>query len=218
MKEPNRERKNDIKAINTIQLCEEQKEAKRLIIDNQIVIITGNAGTGKTIVAANACLDFLAKKQINKIYCTRALVEVGKSMGFLPGMVAEKLNPYLAPFLDNITKCSNAKFTSELVESKRIEGLPISFIRGITVDDILVVEEAANTTKHEMLAILTRLGVNGKILIVGDLFQCDTKDPNNGLAYVIEMSKKIQEIKHIKLKSNHRSDIVAKILNYEYNR
>ena len=218
MKPENRERKNEIKAINAIQLCEEQKEAKRLIIDNQVVIITGNAGTGKTIVAANTCLDFLAKKQISKIYCTRALVEVGKSMGFLPGMASEKLNPYLVPFLDNLSKCSNPKFTADLVESKKVEGLAISFIRGITIDDILVVEEAANTTKHEMLAILTRLGKNGKIVIVGDLFQCDTRDPNNGLAYVIEISKLIEEIKHIKLKSNHRSDLVAKILNYEYNK
>ena len=85
MKEPNRERKADIKSINAIQLNEEQKEAKRLIIENQIVIITGRAGCGKSLVCAQASLDFLKKKQVNCIYNTRAAIEVGRSLGFLPG-------------------------------------------------------------------------------------------------------------------------------------
>ena len=94
--------------------------------------------------------------------------------------------------------------------------LPVQFIRGKTVDDVLVVEEAQNLTKSEMLAILTRLGKNGKIIINGDNEQKDIKDPFNGLSYAIELSKKISEIKYIKLKHNHRSDLVGKILEYEY--
>jgi phosphate starvation-inducible PhoH-like protein len=95
--------------------------------------------------------------------------------------------------------------------------MPVQFIRGKTVDDVLVVEEAQNLTKSEMLAILTRLGKNGKIIINGDNEQKDIKDPFNGLSYAIELSKKIEEIKYLKLKHNHRSDLVGKILDYEYN-
>jgi predicted ribonuclease YlaK len=95
----------------------------------------------------------------------------------------------------------------------------VQFIRSKTIDDILIVEEAQNFTKGEMLAILTRLGKNGKIVINGDNEQIDIKTSTgemNGLTYVIEMSKKINEIKWVKLKENHRSDLVGKILDYEY--
>jgi hypothetical protein len=90
MKEPNRVRKNDIKSITAVQLNEEQKEAKRLIIENQIIIVTGRAGSGKSLVCAQSALDFLKKKQINCIYNTRAAIEVGKSLGFLPGSLNDK--------------------------------------------------------------------------------------------------------------------------------
>ena len=93
MKEPNRERKNDIKY--KITLNDEQKEAKRLILDNQIVIITGRAGCGKSLVSAQCALDFLFKKQVDQILITRAAVEVGHSLGFLPGSLNEKFDPYL---------------------------------------------------------------------------------------------------------------------------
>jgi predicted ribonuclease YlaK len=92
----------------------------------------------------------------------------------------------------------------------------VQFIRGKTIDDVLVVEEAQNLTKAEMLAILTRLGKNGRIIINGDNEQKDIKDAFNGLSYIIELSKKIEEIQWIKLKHNHRSDLVGKILDYEY--
>ena len=92
MREPNRERKSEIKSINALQLNEEQKEAKRLIIENQIVVITGRAGSGKSLVCAQAALDFLKKKQVECIYNTRAAIEVGKSLGFLPGALSEKFD------------------------------------------------------------------------------------------------------------------------------
>ena len=98
----------------------------------------------------------------------------------------------------------------------RRHALPVQFIRGKTIDDVLVVEEAQNLTKAEMLAILTRLGKTGKMIINGDNEQKDIKDGMNGLSYVIELSKKILDIKYIKLKHNHRSDLVGKILDFEY--
>lgn len=220
MKEPNRERKSDIKSINAITLNEEQKEAKRLIIENQIVVVTGRAGSGKSLVCAQAALDFLKKKQINCIYNTRAAVEVGKSLGYLPGELSQKFDPYMEALVENLNKCCSDKTeVAKLIEAEKVKALPVQFIRGKTIDDILIVEEAQNLTKGEMLAILTRLGKTGKIVINGDNEQTDIKSTSgeiNGLSYAIELSKKIEDIKWIKLKENHRSDLVGKILEYEY--
>lgn len=216
MKEANRERKNEIKY--KITLNDEQKEVKRLIRENQVVVITGRAGCGKSLVSAVTALDFLNKKECDKVFVTRATVEVGHSLGFLPGALNDKFNPYIEALVDNLNKCQDPVKTTELVNSGRIIGSTIQFIRGKTIDDILIVEEAQNMTKHEMLAILTRLGKTGKIIINGDNEQKDIKDPYNGLSYVIDLAKKFsEEIKWVKLKQNHRSDLVGKILDYEYN-
>jgi len=215
MEKPKKVLKNEIKY--QITLNEEQKEVKRLILENQIVVITGRAGCGKSLVSAQTALDFIFKKQFEKILITRAAVEVGHSLGFLPGSLDEKFNPYLEAFQENLIKCYNKLKIEELIKDEKIQALPVQFIRGKTIDDVLVVEEAQNMTKAEMLAILTRLGKNGRIIINGDNEQKDIKEPFNGLSYVIELSKKINEIKYIKLKHNHRSDLVGKILDYEYN-
>lgn len=207
--------KNEIKYA--IQLNDEQKEAKRLIRENQIVIITGRAGCGKSLVSAVTALDFIFKKECEQILVTRAAVEVGHSLGFLPGSLNEKFDPYLEAFQENLIKCYNKLKIEELIKDEKVKALPVQFIRGKTVDDVLVVEEAQNLTKSEMLAILTRLGKNGRIIINGDNEQKDIKDTFNGLSYIIELSKKIPEIKWIKLSHNHRSDLVGKILDYEYN-
>jgi phosphate starvation-inducible PhoH-like protein len=216
MKEPNRVRKSDIKYQVT--LNEEQKEAKQLIIDNQIVIVTGRAGSGKSLICAQTALDFLMTKQCEHILVTRAAVEVGASLGFLPGDLKDKFDPYLEAFQENLAKCYDSTKILELIKLDKIKALPVQFIRGKTVDDVLVVEEAQNLTKNEMLAILTRLGKTGKIIINGDNEQKDIRDEYNGLSYVIELSKRIEEIKWIKLKTNHRSDLVGKILDFEYNK
>ena len=214
MEKPKKVLKNEIKY--QITLNDEQKEAKRLIRENQLVIITGRAGCGKSLVSAQTALDFIFKKECENIYVTRAAVEVGHSLGFLPGSLDEKFNPYLEAFQENLVKCYSKEKIESLISDKKVIALPVQFIRGKTIDDVLVVEEAQNLTKSEMLALLTRLGKNGKIIINGDNEQKDIKDDFNGLSYAIELSKKIEEIKWIKLNHNHRSDLVGKILDYEY--
>ena len=216
MKEPNRERKQEIKY--NVTLNEEQKEARRLIIENQIVIVTGRAGSGKSLVCALSALDFLNKKQCDHIFITRATIEVGNSLGYLPGSLEDKFNPYLEAFQENLVKCADKVKIQTMVKDEKIVAYPVQFIRGKTIDDILVVEEAQNLSKAEMLAILTRLGKTGKIIVNGDNEQQDTRDVTTGLTYAIELSKKINDIKWIKLKENHRSDLVGQILNYEYNK
>ena len=222
MKQPNRERKNEIKAINAVQLNDEQKEAKRLIIENQIVIVTGRSGSGKSLVCANVALDFLKKKQVECIYNTRAVIEVGRTLGFLPGGLDEKFDPYMEAIIENLNKCCTDKNeVSRLIEGGKIKALIPQYIRGKTMNDILIVEESQNLTSHEMLAIVTRLGKDGKIVINGDNDQQDIKTQDgsmNGLTYMINMAKVIPEIKHVHLKENHRSDLVGKILDYAYSK
>lgn len=215
MKEANRERKNEIKY--KVVLNDEQKETKRLIRENQIVVVTGRAGCGKSLVSAVTALDFLNKKECDRVLVTRATVEVGHSLGFLPGGLDDKFNPYIEALVDNLNKCQEPVKTTQLISDGKIVGCTIQFIRGKTIDDVLIVEEAQNMTKHQMLAILTRLGKTGKIIVNGDNEQKDIKDEFNGLSYAIELAKKFpSEIKWVKLKHNHRSDLVGKILDFEY--
>jgi phosphate starvation-inducible PhoH-like protein len=216
MKQANRIRKNPIK--HNVSLNEEQKHAKQLIIDNQIVIITGKAGSGKSLVSALTALEFLTTKQIDRMLVTRAAIEVGKSLGFLPGELGDKFNPYMEALIENLHKCTDRETIKKYTDDNKIQALPVQYIRGKTIEDILIVEEAQNLTKHEMLAILTRLGKDGKIVINGDNDQSDIRDQHTGLKFAIELSKNIPEIKRIDLKENHRSDIIGKILDYEYSK
>jgi phosphate starvation-inducible PhoH-like protein len=214
MKEANRNRKGDIKY--NVTLNEEQKQAKQMIIDNQITIITGRAGSGKSLLCAQTALGFLQTGQCDKILVTRAAIEVGNSLGFLPGDLKEKFDPYLEAFQENLFMCYDKTRIMEFIKEQKITALPVQFVRGKTIDDVLVIEEAQNLTKHEMLALLTRLGKTGKIIINGDLEQQDIKESYNGLSYAIELSKRIDGIEWMKLKANHRSDLVGKILEFEY--
>lgn len=213
--------KTDIKYCIT--LDEDQKDAKQSIWENQIVIITGRAGSGKSLICAQSALDLFFQKEVSKIYVTRANIETGRSLGYLPGSIDEKFNPYLEAFKENMFKCyvdnSDKKLKLENhIKNKDIDAMPIAFIRGKTIDDILIVEETQNMTPHEISSIVSRLGKNGKIIFNGDFDQCDTRESITGLHYLIEMSKAIPEIKVHKLKNNHRSDLVGKILDWEYSR
>ena len=218
MQKARKDFKNEIKY--NIQLNDEQKEAKRLIRDHQIVIITGRAGSGKSLVGAQTALDFLFKGEADQVFVTRAAVEVGHSLGYLPGALNEKFDPYLEAIKENFYKCYNKeKIDKELFQAEKLVPLPVQFIRGKTIDDVLIVEEAQNLSQTEMLAILTRLGKTGKIIINGDNEQTDIRTDDgrsNGLNFAIGLSKKIEEIKWIKLKENHRSDLVGKILDEVY--
>lgn len=209
-----RELKNDIKY--KIQLDEDQKRVKEAIYNNQIVVISGRAGSGKSLVAAQTALDLLFKREVEKIYVTRANVVTGRDMGYLPGTLDEKLNPYLEAFKENLFTCYDKEKVEKHIASKEIDGTPLAYIRGKTIQDVLVVEEAQNLTEHEMLAILTRLGKNGRIIINGDNEQTDIRESYTGLSFAIELSKKIPGIEYFKLKANHRSDLVGKILDYQY--
>ena len=120
-------------------------------------------------------------------------------------------------FQENLMMCYDKTRILDYIKTQQIKAFPVQFVRGKTINDVLVIEEAQNLTKHEMLSLLTRLGKTGKIIINGDNEQKDIKESYNGLSYAIELSKKLDGIEWIKLKENHRSDLVGKILDLEYN-
>lgn len=230
-----REIKSEIKY--KITLDEDQKLVKESIFNSEIVVITGRAGSGKSLVVAQTILDLIFKGHIDKVYVTRAAVEVGKSLGFLPGELSNKFDPYIEAFRDNLYTCydeekvnkhlthlsggdENKDRNSNRKSVAKIQGIPTQYIRGKTIGnrEVLVIEEGQNLNEHEMEALLTRLGKGGRIIINGDNAQKDIRESYTGLDFAIDLSKAIPEIKLHKLKSNHRSDLVGKILDYKYNR
>lgn len=230
-----RELKNDIKY--KISLDEDQKLVKADIYEKEMVVITGQAGSGKSLVVAQTVLDLIFKGHIDKVYVTRAAVEVGKSLGFLPGELSNKFDPYIEAFRDNLYACydknkvdKHLTHTSGGDENKdkaasrhtvaKIEGIPTQYIRGKTISnrEVLVIEEAQNLTEHEMEALLTRLGKGGRIIINGDNNQRDIRESFTGLHFAIEIAKAFPEVGYHKLKSNHRSGLVQKILDFKYNK
>ncbi len=230
-----RDRKNEIKF--NITLDEDQKLAKAGIIDYEMTVISGRAGSGKSLVVAQTVLDLIFKGKVDKVYVTRAAVEVGRTLGYLPGELSNKFDPYIEAFRDNLYACYDKnkvdKHLTHLEGGKentdknankstvaKIQGIPTQYIRGKTIGnrEILVVEEAQNLTEHEMEALVTRLGKGGKIIINGDNGQKDIQVTYTGLDYVIDLAKHINGIAYFKLKSNHRSDLVGQILDFKYNK
>ncbi len=210
-----RELKNEIKF--KFQLCEEQKEGKRLIINNEIIIVTGSAGTGKTSLVAQTILDMMFKRDIHTIKLSRPTVEVGKSLGLLPGSWQEKVSPYNNVMIQTMKDCyRDPTKIEEYITKNQIIDAPIQFIRGSNIleKEVLVVDEVQSTTPKEMEAILTRLS-GGKIILLGDRRQADICG-KTGLDLALELSEHIEGIKHIHLVENHRSGIVKQIIDHLY--
>lgn len=210
-----KERVNPIKY--GITLVPEQKKTKELILANEIVIVTGNPGSGKSSVVAQTVLDLLFSRSVSEIILTRPTIEVGKSLGLLPGEKEDKLAPYLKAFIKSLHKCypHREKLEKELKEGK-IYTEALQFIRGENIEQhqIIICDEAQNTTKEEMEALLTR-AAGGKIVVLGDLRQKDIK-VESGLGFALDLQRAIPEIKHVHLVENHRSGVVKKIIDYIY--
>lgn len=229
-----KQRKNDIKF--NITLDEGQKEVKGSIYNSEVTVVTGMAGSGKTLAVTHTLLDMVFKGEVSNIYITRPTVSLGEEIGYLPGTQQVKLSPFLEPFIDNFYKCydedkvnkhlthfrdgeENTDKNANRKSVAKIEGTAIQFIRGKTISDkqILVVDESQNTTVPQMMAILGRLGKGGRIVIIGDPQQRDTKETYTGLDLAVDLAKNIPEIKLHKLTSNHRSPLIEKIHEFVYN-
>ena len=176
-----------------------QKEYIDVMRTYDMVIGIGPAGTGKTYLAMAMALSFLMKKAVKRIVLTRPAVEAGERLGFLPGDLYEKINPYLRPLYDALHDMLDFDQASKLVERGIIEVAPLAFMRGRTLNDSFVIlDEAQNTKPEQMKMFLTRMGFGSKVVITGDITQVDLPDwKQSGLIQIQAVLKKIQGIKFV---------------------
>ena len=158
----------------------------RSILDNDIVIGIGPAGTGKTYLAVAAAADALYKKRVRRIILARPAVEAGESLGFLPGDMQEKVDPYLRPLYDALEDMMPVDRVRRALEDMTIEIAPLAYMRGRTLSDAFVIlDEAQNSTRAQMKMFLTRLGLNSQVVITGDKTQIDLARPeDSGLLHI----------------------------------
>jgi phosphate starvation-inducible PhoH-like protein len=184
-----------------------QRNYVHSIRKNDLVFGIGPAGTGKTYLAVVMAVNALKNGQVNKIILTRPAVEAGESLGFLPGDLKEKVDPYLRPLYDALHDILGAEHTQRLIERGTIEIAPLAYMRGRTLDDAFVIlDEAQNTTHAQMKMFLTRLGFGSKMVITGDQTQVDLpKGVKSGLIVAEEVLKDINGISFIFLE---QSDVV----------
>lgn len=196
-----------------VTLNEEQKQAKKSIIDNPVTVLKGMAGSGKTLVATQVALDLLFTKQIDKVIITRPTVSK-EAIGFLPGDIREKMDPWLAPIYHNLYMLYNKEKIDKEMEEERIEIVPFAFMRGRTfVNSFVIVDEAQNVTHNQMETILGRLGKSSKMVICGDLAQIDLKDKREtGFSFLARLEESVPGFVTHSLAQNHRHEIVAPIL------
>jgi len=163
-----------------------QAEYLRMILDNDIVVGIGPAGTGKTYLAVAAAVDALMRKRVRRIVLARPAVEAGENLGFLPGDMQAKIDPYLRPLYDALDEMMPFERVQRALEQRVIEVAPLAFMRGRTLGDaFVIVDEAQNATTMQMKMLLTRLGVNSKMVITGDKTQVDLpKSQDSGLMQV----------------------------------
>lgn len=173
-----------------------QAEYLKLIGENDIVIGIGPAGTGKTYLAVAAAVDALARKRVRRIVLARPAVEAGESLGFLPGDMQAKVDPYLRPLYDALEDMMPAERVQKALETRTIEIAPLAYMRGRTLADAFVIlDEAQNATSAQMKMFLTRLGVNSRVVVTGDKTQIDLpRREDSGLVQVERVLAEIDGI------------------------
>jgi len=214
---PKRIPKNPIKF--KLQLNAEQKEAKAAILENTITLLAGGAGSGKTLLACNVALDGLLRRQYDKIIITRPTVSK-EEIGFLPGDLREKMDPWVQPIYQNFFQLYDKIKIEKLIEDGKIEIVPVSFMRGRTfLDSMIIVDEAQNVTHEQMEMITSRLGLRSKMMVCGDSHQTDLKrKADSGFKFLYTASKKVKNLEAITLLTNHRDPIVEDLLDFYQNK
>jgi phosphate starvation-inducible PhoH-like protein len=178
-----------------------QKRYVDAIEDHTITFGIGPAGTGKTYLAMAMAVAALQAKKVNKIVLTRPAVEAGESLGFLPGTLSEKIDPYLRPLFDALHDMIDIDTIPRLMQSGIIEVAPLAYMRGRTLNDaFIILDEAQNTTPEQMKMFLTRLGFGSKMVVTGDVTQIDLPNgQNSGLKIVRDILKEIDDIAFLEL-------------------
>ena len=194
---------------------EGQKKYVDAIDNNTIIFGIGPAGTGKTYLAMAKAVQALQRKEVSRIILTRPAVEAGESLGFLPGTLNDKIDPYLRPLYDALHDMLEIDSIPKLMASGTIEVAPLAYMRGRTLNDsYIILDEAQNTTPEQMKMFLTRLGFNSKMIITGDITQIDLRYGNSGLKTAMKVLSKIDGMHFSTLTSADvvRHSLVAKIV------
>ena len=196
-----------------LQLNDEQKHAKQVILDNPVTVLKGMAGSGKTLIATQVGLDLLFRKEIDKIIITRPTVSK-EDIGFLPGDLQAKMDPWLAPIYHNLFMLYNEEKVKKEMEAGNIEIVPFAFMRGRTfLNSFVIVDEAQNVTHPQMETVIGRLGKNSKMCICGDMAQIDLRDKREtGFSFLSRLEEQVKGFVTHSLAQNHRHDIVAPLL------
>lgn len=189
-----------------------QREYLTALKDTDMVFGVGPAGTGKTYLAVAMAISFLLGKKVKRIVLTRPAVEAGEKLGFLPGDMVEKVNPYLRPLYDALYDMLDFERVAELMESGVIEIAPLAFMRGRTLNDaFIILDEAQNTTPEQMKMFLTRMGFGSKVAVTGDITQIDL--PKNGAAPefrsgLVQALKVLSDVSGVKVIEFSGKDVV----------
>ncbi len=196
---------------------ENQNKYFKLLNTKNIIFAVGPAGTGKTYIAVAKAVSALLDGKVNKIILSRPAVEAGEKLGFLPGDLKEKVDPFLRPIYDALYSMLPFEQVEKKILNNIIEIAPIAFMRGRTLEDcFIILDEAQNTTKTQMKMFLTRLGKNSKMVVVGDITQIDlVSERESGLKDALKKLKKIVDIGFIELNDRDvvRHELVKKIIN-----
>lgn len=184
-----------------------QKIYLKALETNDIVFALGPAGTGKTYLGVMFALKYLKTFKARRIVLVRPIVEAGEKLGFLPGDLKEKIDPYLLPIYDALYEAIGKETVTKLIEKGTIEVAPLAYMRGRTLDNaIVILDEAQNATLTQMKMFLTRLGFNSKMIVTGDITQIDL--PNPHYSGLIEATSLLDDVKGIKIIKFERSDVM----------
>ena len=192
-----------------------QKEYVDAIEEHTIVFGIGPAGTGKTYLAMAKAVQALQRKEVSRIILTRPAVEAGERLGFLPGTLNDKIDPYLRPLYDALNEMMDPELVPKLMATGTIEVAPLAYMRGRTLNDSFVVlDEAQNTTPEQMKMFLTRLGFNTRMVVTGDITQVDLPGGSSGLRLVTRILNEVEDIHFARLTSDDvvRHSLVGKIV------
>ena len=192
-----------------------QKEYLQAIDDHTITFGIGPAGTGKTYLAVAKAVAALYRKQVSRIILTRPAVEAGERLGYLPGTLSEKIDPYLRPLFDALQEMLEPDATTKLMESGVIEVAPLAYMRGRTLNDsFIILDEAQNTTAEQMKMFLTRLGFGSKMVVTGDVTQVDLPTGKSGLDVATAILSDVADLHIAKLSSKDvvRHELVTRIV------
>ena len=194
-----------------------QRKLVDLAKTNDLLFATGPAGSGKTYTAIALAVKALRNKEVKRIILSRPAVEAGESLGFLPGDMKEKVDPYLQPLYDALSDMIPSKKLSEYLETEIIQIAPLAYMRGRTLNDAFVIlDEAQNTTKNQLKMFLTRMGVNAKFVITGDMSQIDLpKRSDSGLIHAFKLQHHIKGIAFVEFDNSDivRHRLVKEIVN-----